>query len=236
LEPIETLKKELAAIEGQPVPVPVELTEQDRTAAYIEGLKAEWAKRMARDLDAEERERKDAINRVEKACPVCYRRQAIEKLACELCGSEPERWLPSEDYDLRKDSRGNVIDEQGNIIVPLSRQVGLMQRALDDDRWRKWSATSASGSELRNVVARIASPDDFWKVRHAAKILRLRGEMVPATFHGEDVSEEPVKPPETKPVPVQGITDQQVKSAIRLCDLQLEKINREIEGRKAQLS
>jgi hypothetical protein len=41
--------------------------------------------------------------------------------------------------------------------------------------------------ELKYVASRFGAPDAVWQVKHAANVLRLRGEMVPKTFYGDVV-------------------------------------------------
>jgi hypothetical protein len=202
LEQIETLKKELAAIEGQPVPVPVELTEQDRTAAYIAGLKDYFAQMLSH----EERQPAlvEATNGISKCCPVCYLTQAIANQACKLCGATPESWLLAED------------DEP----TPAGKA------AYDERGMFKRMAANATVEDLKTALrsgwATTPAREEF-----AGRLLELR--------EAQNIrAEQPKAAVETKPVPVQGITDQQVKSAIRLCDLQLEKIEQEREELRAK--
>src|SRR5262249_20812433 len=138
------------------------------------------------DFHAEEVARVEAINKIEKACPYCYRRQPPEHETCRLCGERPDTWLPSVPPPLRTDRLSNIIDDSGNVIAT-GKQAGAMRVARLDDNWKRWAATSASVDELTYIVSHFASPTDGWQIKHAARILRLLGEIVPLDFYGHPV-------------------------------------------------
>jgi hypothetical protein len=100
---IDSLKKELATIEGQPEAVPVELTQEEHIAAEVAGLKALFAK-MVRDLDHDEPARVAADNLVLKTCCDCYSVQPVINAVCELCGSVPITWMPAREYPANRES------------------------------------------------------------------------------------------------------------------------------------
>jgi hypothetical protein len=201
---IDELKARLAALSpqqesDQPV-------DQQPIAGPVPSISAAMESLLAGDF-AEEQSRIDAINSREKACESCYRRQSVANHTCELCNAEPVRWLPSA------------------VAYPSDPQdAGKKRRLWEEHEWRKWIATSATIEHLQHVVSRSSAPGDGWKIKHAARILRLRGETVPHTFWGEIVDcGEPLQPKRMKQ-PEGSITDEQVASALKFCDLQLERL------------
>jgi ribosomal protein L40E len=139
------------------------------------------------EIEADTDERVAKENSIRKVCPKCYRRQPIESTICELCGHEPEHWLPSEERRPRQNKVGDIIDKDGHVVAQ-GKAVGAHLNAHSAQSWLRWAATSASVNELKYIVSTFSGSDDGWKVKHAAKILKLRGETVPTTFWGEEVS------------------------------------------------
>ena len=188
-----------------------------------------------RDLYAEEVARIAEINRREKACPVCYRRQPDEHETCRLCREKPERWLPSVPPPLRFDAQANVLDDSGAIIAS-GLFAGAMRQARDHDHWLRWAATSATVDELKYVVERFSGPTDGWKIKHAAKILLLLGETVPLDFYGRPVDAGALPKKAQAPSPDESIrvTREQVQLALQAYDEQLKQIAAEREELRRQ--
>lgn len=181
-----------------------------------------------RDFYAEELARIASINAVEKACPSCYLRQALEQKTCPLCGAKPEIWLASKVAQPRSNHLGNIIDDQGNVIAS-GRAAGTSRRAVDEGEWLRWATTSATSGDLTYFVSRFSAPDDGWKVKHAARILRLRGETVPQDFYGQPVDTGYIRKPVAEPPENVAITEHQVESAMSYLDIKLKKIEAEQE-------
>jgi hypothetical protein len=217
------LQEELEAL--QPTQAKTEpVTEQERMAEQVAGLKA----LLAKDWEAEGRAHVDAINAVEKSCPECSMRQPIENSTCELCGAEPSAWPLSKEYRVRRDWQGNILAVDGSIIVPAGPKVGMMEQGLLETEWRRCAATTATVDELKYTASKTSTPGSKWRVKHAARILKLRGESVPSNFWYPDVTGDEGTPPAPDPVPAQGITDQMVQAAIRHNELQLAKLDEEL--------
>jgi hypothetical protein len=92
LEQINSLKAELAAIEGQPI-TETAVGEQDRIAEQVQGLKAMFDRMVQGDPQQPNK------NTISKCCADCYLTQAIENDFCTLCGSTAKAWLLAEDEE-----------------------------------------------------------------------------------------------------------------------------------------
>jgi hypothetical protein len=104
LEQIDSLKKELAAIEGQPVPeaVPVEPTEEERIAEIVQGVKDYLAKSF-QEMERDEPAKVAAANQKSKTCCECYFVQPLINAVCELCGAEPFTWMQAKEHPANRE-------------------------------------------------------------------------------------------------------------------------------------
>jgi len=168
---IKQLETELASLEiNGSVPV-----REAVPAAATDGVSHRLKELFARaSTEAPARESKpphpfDEIwNGTHHVCPECWHRQPIEQdRECELCGTETasEAWMRA---DIATLPPGAHLSEWDPIL---------------NKRWKVWAASLANVDELQEIVAKWSGPS--WKIKHAARILRLRGAKVPLTFHGE---------------------------------------------------
>ncbi len=186
---IETLQAELNALQSPASPAPATLTLAEKEERDLELVRAVFASmRLSHEEIEEDTDKRVAKeNAVRKACPNCYRRQTIENVMCELCGHEPDRWLLSEERYPRQNRVGDIIDESGHVIAT-GKAIGGHLKAHAAQSWLRWASTNASVNELKYIVSTFSGSDDGWRIKHAATILKLRGEAVPRTFWGEEVS------------------------------------------------
>jgi hypothetical protein len=164
-------------------------------------------------------------NTIRKVCPTCYRRQPIGNAVCELCGHEPTAWLLSEERRPRQNRIGDIIDNDGHVIAT-GKAIGGHLKAHAAKSWLRWAATSASVDELKYIVSTFSGSDDGWRIKHAAAVLRLRGETVPKTFWGEEVSTQIDPRPlieGTVPAPVD-VTEIDFDGLIKRCDREIAAI------------
>jgi hypothetical protein len=178
------------------------------------------------EIEADTDERVARENGTRKSCPTCYRRQPIGNAVCDLCGREPDRWLPSEERYPRQNRVGDIIDESGHVIAT-AKAIGGHLKAHAAQSWLRWASTNASVDELKCIVSTFSGSDDGWRIKHAATILRLRGETVPRTFWGEEVCAQidPRSAVESaEPVPVDA-TEIDFDGLLKRCDREIEQLN-----------
>jgi hypothetical protein len=232
---LQELKTKLALLKGEPI-------EQEAEVPAVEPIspadKEEREKQEIRNIfkamrlspeeieeDTDKRVAKE--NSLRKSCPTCYRRQPIENAVCELCGHEPTSWLPSEERRPRQNRIGDILDNDGHVIAT-GKTIGAHLKAYAARSWLRWAATSASVDELKYIVSTFSGSDDGWRIKHAAIILRLRGETVPKTFWGEEVSTQidprPIVEPNAEPAPVDA-TEIDFDRLLAHYDRQIEQIN-----------
>lgn len=156
-------------------------------AATLIGIFDHLLNRTWEEIQAEEDQRVAKENAKRKACPDCFRQQPIENDACDLCGHTPQNWLPGIERHPRRNKAGDIVNEKGEVLVKLSRSVGVQIDVYDAGQWRRWASTDASVAQLQHVVSKSGAPDAGWRIKHAAKILRLLKQDVPKTFYGETV-------------------------------------------------
>jgi hypothetical protein len=182
-------------------------------------------------IEADEDERVARENAVRKACPECYQCQAIGNASCDLCGHEPDRWLPGVERSPRQNRIGDIIDENGNVVVPSSRASGAHVEAHAGRQWRRWASTNATVAELTHIVSRFSAPDADWKVQHAALVLKLLGHPIPVTFWGQTLNFGPPSSTQgaTQVAADPKITDEQVRNAIQFLDLQLARLRQQAQ-------
>jgi hypothetical protein len=197
---LSELKREVAELEARAKGEPPTEPAPAQTD-NADGIKAAIERMLNDNNECPKAEEQD-----DKVCPSCYRCQPQESESCNLCGDTPDKWLPAQEPTVRK---GGGLDEAAVLR-----------------NWKKWLSTTATVEHLQYLVSKSSGND--WKVKYAAKILRLLGAPVPLDFYGENVD---AGEPETAPEPDQGvtITNQQVQSAMRYLDIQGQKIQDELD-------
>lgn len=162
---IEQLKSELTVLEGSSVSVRPAATENTRPRTLKE-LFARLEETPVRHESKPLHPFDEKWNETHHVCPNCWHRQPIEQDTCELCRAEPAMWMRADIESL-----------------PLPAHLQEWYPILDK-RWKVWASTIATVEELQHIISNWSGPS--WKIRHAATVLRLRGERIPKTFFGED--------------------------------------------------